>query len=117
MGEAKRRGTTEQRIADAKETKIRRQNTPVDIIKKEFGLPMNSKFLGCVVQLRESDEYLAIFEENQIMTKRGFVPSPEGAIRYATRQEADKVAERLGKGAFSGVLFDTGDQYFVAFDG
>ncbi len=113
MGQAKQRGTRDERIAAVKE---RRRVTPLSDIRKQMGLPENADFLGCVVNVRGTDEYLAVLEEDGATVRRAYVLSPEKAHRYESREEADAVAASLPKAAVSGLLFDLGDQYFVAFD-
>lgn len=111
MGQAKQRGSMGERIAAAKE---RRRETPLSDIRKQMGLPENAEFLGCVINVRGSDEYLAVLEEDGVTIRRGYVMSPENALRYESREEAEAVAASLPKSAVSGLLFDLGDQFFVS---
>lgn len=113
MGQAKQRGSRDERITEARE---RRRETPLADIRKQMGLPENAEFLGCVVNVRGSDEYLAALEEDDVEIRRGYVLSPEKALRYGSREEADVVAASLPKPAVSGLLFDLGSKFFVAFD-
>lgn len=113
MGQAKQRGTREDRITEAKE---RRRETPLADIRKQMGLPEQAEFLGCVVNLRGTDEYLAVLEEDGTTIRRGYVLSPENALRYKSREDANVVAASLPKPAVSGLLFVLGSQFFVAFD-
>lgn len=113
MGQAKQRGSQAERVAAAQ---ARRRVTPISDIRKQMGLPENAQFLGCVVNVRGTDEYLALLDDDNDATRRAYVLSPEKALRYASREEADVVAASLPKPAVSGLLFDLGDQFFVAFD-
>jgi hypothetical protein len=113
MGQAKQRGSRDERIAAARE---QRRVIPLSDIRKQMGLPESAEFLGCVVNLRGSDEYLAVLEDDGATIRRTYVLSPENALRYESREEADVVAASLPKSAVSGLLFDLGDQFYVAFD-
>lgn len=81
-----------------------------------MGLPEDSAFLGYVVNVRDTDEYLSVQDDDGQVIRRGYVLSPEHALRYASRGEAEVVAASLPKPSVSGLLFDLGTQFFVAFD-
>lgn len=66
MGQAKKRGSREQRIAESLGLKER----SLEEIKREFGLPATAKFLGYGVHLPESDEFLAMLEQTVGTTKK-----------------------------------------------
>ena len=74
----------------------------------------DSKFLGYVVHLPHSDEFLAMSEEDEISEQRMWAKIPGMAIIYNNKKAAKKEAKSYGKGALVVKLFDAGDQYIVA---
>lgn len=67
MGQAKQRGTAEQRAQQARE-KRREGLQPVDIdeLRAAHNVPADANFVGFVVWLRERDEFLVHFEDTGI---------------------------------------------------
>ena len=71
MGQAKSRGTKEQREAEAKKRRLEKLNIserPIEEIYKEFDLPNDSEFLGYIINIVESDEFVAKFEDTPDQT-------------------------------------------------
>lgn len=109
MGQAKSRGSKEQRIADALGLK---QRSLADI-KKEYGLPESAEFLGYGVHNVERDEFLAQFEETPATTKRAWAKDPQLALPYGEFAEAYEVSRKCKVAIVVG-MFDIGDQIYVA---
>ncbi|WP_081556800.1 hypothetical protein [Chromobacterium haemolyticum] len=112
MGEAKRRGSAEER---AKQSRERREIPVADLIQ-ELGLPPDSKYMGYVIHNPDQDDYLATIEERSDQTFRAYVRSQETALRFMDYAEACRVAEGITKKTQVGVLFDVGNQLYVAFN-
>lgn len=114
MGQAKRRGNKDQRIADAQA----RDASMISMaeMKAKVGLPDSAEFLGYVVHVIETDDYLAAYDERPAMTKRAYSPTPDHAIRYDDFHEAIAIAKKLPKESIVGLMFDVGDQFQVFFD-
>lgn len=109
MGQAKNRGTKEQRIAESLGLK---QRSLADI-KKEYGLPDSAEFLGYGVHNAERDEFLAQFEETPAATKRAWAKDPQLALPYDEFAEAYEVSRKCKEAIVVG-MFDIGDQIYVA---
>lgn len=81
---------------------------------KDLGLPSETKFVGYVVHLPDSDEFLAMIEENEYLENRAWSKIPDLAKRYKSLDKARKEARRYGKGANACILLDAGEQYVLA---
>ena len=114
MGQAKQRGTAEQRAQTARE-KRREGLQPVDIddLRAEHGVPSDAKFVGFVVWLRERDEFLVLLEEAPTLTKRAYGRAVEAAVRFSTWDEAVPHADASKHPAIVAAAFDMGKQIFV----
>ena len=109
MGQAKNRGSREQRIAESQGLK---QRSLADI-KKEYGLPDTAEFLGYGVHNVERDEFLAQFEVTTAVTKRGWAKDPQLAIQHEGFAEAYETSRKCAGSIVVG-MFDLGDQIYVA---
>lgn len=108
MGESKRRGSREERVAqsfDAKKQKL-------DAIKKELGLPENAEFLGYLIHLVEKDEFILSVEDTPAVIKRAVTKAPAEAMRFAHFWDAYKYA-REEKGEKVVGLFDVAGQFLI----
>lgn len=75
---------------------------------------MNPKFLAYVVHLDASDEYLR--EWHSTISGIGgwlWAKTPELAFKFQDEKSAIKIAEKYGKNAVVGMLWDVGDQLMV----
>lgn len=90
-----------------KETKI------ADVIKA-LGLPAESKFLGYVVHLPNEDEFLAYSKESAGIVQRAFAKTPHGAKIYSSYKKALRDSKGCSQVADPHLLFDVGNQYYVA---
>lgn len=114
MGQAKQRGTPEQRLAQAFEARKEYQERPIKEVIKELELPEDSQFLGYVIHNHSKDDYL--FEISADGAARKYCASPEGAVIYEKYDDAVAIALRINQGLKIGRLFDVGKSYAVAFD-
>lgn len=112
MGEAKKRGTKEQRADSA----VKRQKVSIDFVKAELGLPESSAFMGYVIYNEFNDDYLASTSDKPTHRANTYVKNPESALRFQDYRQAISTSNAIMKTTKLGLLFDTGDQYIVAFD-
>lgn len=109
MGQAKNRGTRDDRIADA----LEEQNLKIEEVRKNLNLPEDSKFCGFLVHLVERDEFLSEITTSPVKTTRKFIGTPEAAYRFANFADAHKWI-RQSKSEIVVGLFDIGDKLLVA---
>lgn len=109
MGQAKHRGTREQRIAESLGLKER----SLADIKKQLSLPDDAEFLGYGVHLPEPDEFLAKFDDDGYATRKVWAKDPQLAIQYEGFADAHEVSRKCVGSIVVG-MFDIGDQIFVA---
>lgn len=114
MGEAKRRGSRSQRVAAAS-TVI---PTP-DVMRDSMGFPESCRFVGYVVHLPDSDEFLAGASEPQPgVVLYQYAAAPGLAKVYANFRTALKIADDIQKHrTVVAYLFDHGTQWLVGFQG
>lgn len=114
MGQAKQRGTLEQRSQTARQ-KRREGLEPIDIevLRVEHDVPTDAKFVGFVVWLRERDEFLVLLDETPAMTRRAYGRAVEAAVQFPTWDEAVPHADASKHPAIVAVAFDMGKQMFV----
>lgn len=118
MGQAKNRGTKEQRIAEAREKQMKSldiSQKPMEEIYQEFDLPEDSDFLGYVINIVESDEYLASFSDSVDERRISYAKSPELGLRFEDFHEALDVGKKVAEKYETDIclLFETTDQYRV----
>jgi hypothetical protein len=114
MGQAKQRGTAEQRTQQARE-KRREGLQPVDVddLRAAHRVPADAEFVGFVVWLRERDEFLVHLEDTPGLTKRAYGPIVEAAVRFPTWDDAAPHAEASKHPAIVAAAFDMGKQITV----
>lgn len=108
MGQAKNRGTREQRIAESLGLK---QRSLADI-KKECGLPDSAEFIGYGIHLPASDEFLSKFDDDSYVSKKLWSKDPQIAIQYEGFADAYDVSRKCAGTVVVG-MFDLGDQIYV----
>lgn len=108
MGQAKNRGTREQRVAESLGLKER----SLANIKKEFGLPDSAEFLGYGIHLPEPDEFLSKFDDDGYVSKKLWSKDPQIAIQYKGIADAYDVSRKCVGTVVVG-MFDLGDQIYV----
>lgn len=112
MGQAKSRGTREERRRQALD---KHGPVPIEQVRAEFGLPESAEWLGYVVHLPESDEFLAHSKNTAMAALWGWAKTPLLAHRFDDFQAARKAAKDYGKGGVVvALLFDVGDKLYVA---
>jgi hypothetical protein len=111
MGQAKQRGSREQRVAEALGLKER----PLSEIKQGLGIADDAEFLGYAVHLEKSDEFLAEFTDSpeEGITRKAWAKTPELAQTYGTFIEAHDVSKQC-RGSIVVGMFDTGNQIMVS---
>lgn len=114
MGQAKQRGTAEQRAQAARE-KRREGLQPIDVddLRAEHGVPAEAEFVGFVVWLRERDEFLVRLEETPTMIKRSYGQAVEAAVQFPTWDDAVTHADASNHPAVVAAAFDLGKQMFI----
>lgn len=109
MGESKRRGSREQRVADA----VAQKKNRLDEIKQQLGIPQEAEFLGYLIRHAENDAFVQEIEDTPLLVKRAFVKAPEEAMRFARYLDANQFV-RPDKGEAIVGLFSL-DQQFVTY--
>ncbi len=109
MGQAKKRGPRDQRIAQA----LGLKEVTLSELKKEYGLQESAEFLGYGVHIEKTDEFLAHFEDSGALVKKAWAKTPELALRFDSIADAHD-ASKACKGSIVVGMFDLGDQIFVA---
>ena len=109
MGQAKNKGSLEDRIAKA----LAEQYRKIDEVRKGLEIPDDAKFCGFLVHIEELDEFLHQIDDQRGITKRAFVKTPDMACRFSTFMDAHKWI-RSEKGEKVVGLFDLGEQFLVA---
>lgn len=113
MGESKKRGSKQERIEQALN---RYKPTSIDEIRRQMGLPDGSSFLGYVIHLPESDEFLAHFDDSDHKIVKLWAAIPDLAIRYQDFHHAVKVLKAVsqsGRQTLLALLWEEDSQYFV----
>lgn len=118
MGQAKSRGTKEQREAEAKKRRLEQLNIserPIEEIYKEFDLPDDSEFLGYIINIVESDEFVAKFEDTPDQTNIAYAKMPDLGLRFEDISEALEVGKKVAEKYETDIcfLFETSDQFRV----
>jgi len=84
MGQAKQRGSRDERAAMAAGL---RQRT-VDDLKRQYGLPDHTLFLGYAVHLEAADEFLAEFRKSVGQVVRTWSRTPASALTFQSIADA-----------------------------
>lgn len=108
MGQAKQRGTRNQRVAKA----LGLKEMSLSELKKEYGLKDDAEFLGYSVHLEKSDEFLAHFETSGALENKAWAKTPELALRFDSIADAHDISKAC-KGSIVVGMFDIGEQIFV----
>lgn len=115
MGEAKRRGTREQRIQQSFD---KYQAGSIDELKAAAEVPAHAEFLGYVVHLPKSDEFMALQVDQDGVEVTGWTPLPGAAARFGFKEgvAAVRSVARDDRDTVLAHLWDLGDQYYVTFE-
>ena len=109
MGQAKQRGTREQRLAK----KLGLVERSLDDLKQEYSIPDDAQFLGYGVHLEASDEFLIICEEQSGVTKKLWSKTPEQAQLFMDFSGAYDIMRKCHGSVVVGI-FDGETQMWVA---
>jgi hypothetical protein len=108
MGESKRRGSREERVAQSQD----KTSNKLKAIIKALGLPENAEFHGYLIQQTEKGEFVQTIEETPELVNRTFVKTPELAMRFERFWDANKYTKE-DKGEAVVGLFGVGDELVV----
>lgn len=118
MGQAKDRGTPDERLTQSVEAKrkiaeslglVRRD---LDEVRQELDLPPSAPFLGYVVHIPTRDEFLAEFKDSSIAVSRHWTKNPGMAQRFEHFADAHGLARENHEVVVG--LFETKTQFVVA---
>lgn len=114
MGQAKKRGSLEARIAQAQDEKLDGDRITIDEAKRRLGLPDSAEFLGYVIHLYDQDEFVGKIIDNAIATTRSYVTIPDLAHVFETVEEAVNEALKIDKyRLLVCLLFEFNDQHMI----
>jgi hypothetical protein len=113
MGEAKKRGSVNERAAQALGDLSIMKDTAA--LRSRDGFPSDAEFVAYVIHVPESDDFLSIVAETASMSQRAFVRTPGQAMRVTDLQRAIRLADTCTKRAIVGALFETSDGFYVSF--
>ncbi|HAV5546679.1 TPA: hypothetical protein JI101_07450 [Acinetobacter baumannii] len=97
MGQAKQRGSLEERIAQAYQTKLDGERVTIDEAKLRLGLPNTAEFLGYVIHLYDKDEFVGKVDETETVINRVYVKIPDLAKIYDAVEDAVNEALKIDK--------------------
>ena len=109
MGQAKNRGSLEERVAQAQGLVQR----TLDDIRQELELPADAKFLGYGIHLQDRDEFLGFINDRPSLTQKAWTKNPVDAVTYGKFADAFADSKRCPDSIVVGI-FDLGDQIYVA---
>lgn len=114
MGQAKDRGTAEQRAQKARE-KRRDGLQPIDVddLRMLHDVPLDANFVGFVVWLRERDEFLVRVDDSRGATVRSYGGLVDAAVLFRTWDDAAPHAEAARHPAIVAAAFDMGKRIMV----
>lgn len=113
MGQAKNRGSQGERVNQALE-KFKPVST--ELLRQKLELSEDSSFIGYVIHLPESDEFLAEFRDDDFMTLKKWASTPKQAICYDDFHEAVKVLKTIStptRETLLAALWEDDIHYFV----
>lgn len=114
MGQAKQRGTAEDRAEKARARQREgRQPIDIDVLRKEQGVPDEAEFVGFIVWLRERDEFLAYLQDLPDRIERGYGRLVDNAVRFDTWDAAAPHADASKHTATVAAAFDLGSKIIV----
>lgn len=107
MGDAKKRGTKDQRMAAA----MRLNEGSIADVRAKLGLPDDAEYLGYAVHHEDRDEFLAKFSDAAV-TLKAWAKTPELALRFGSISEAVETSNKCDGSIVVG-MFDIGSQIYV----
>ncbi len=109
MGQAKQRGTREERLAQ----KLGLVKCTIDELKHKLNIPDEAEFLGYGIHLEVKDEFLSEFSEDKDATRKMWASSPEHAKLFVEFSDAYNIALKCEGSVVVGI-FDGEKQMWVA---
>lgn len=97
MGQAKQRGSLEDRIVQAQQEMLEGEHITIDEAKRRLELPDTAEFLGYVIHLYDEDEFVGKVEETKIAINRIYVKIPDLAKTYEIAEDAVNEALKIDK--------------------
>ena len=114
MGQAKKRGSLEDRIALAQQQKFDGERITIDEAKRRLELPETAEFLGYVIHLYDQDEFVGKIEENDVAINRVYVKIPDLAQIFDSVEEAIDEALKIDKyRLLVCLLFEVDNQHMI----
>lgn len=114
MGQAKQRGSLQERIASAQQQKLEGERITIEEAKSRLELPDNAEFLGYVIHLYDQDEFVGKIEENDLAINRVYVKIPDLAQIFGSVEEAIDEALRIDKyRLLVCLLFEVDNQHII----
>lgn len=109
MGEAKRRGSQEQRTEEAKQQKA----VTIEELRRMHNIPEEAEFDGFVVWLKNRDEFLVRVNEQTGRADRMYGKDVTMATRFNSFEEAEPHAKASKYPAIVAVAFDLDQRVFI----
>lgn len=109
MGQAKQRGTREERLAK----RLGLVERTLDDLKRELNIPADAEFLGYGVHLEASDEFLSDYKDQSDVTSKMWAKTPELAKLFEQFSGAYDMTRKC-PGAVVVGIFDSEKQVWVA---
>jgi hypothetical protein len=114
MGQAKQRGSLQERIAQAQQQKVDGERITIEEAKRRLELPDDAEFLGYVIHLYDQDEFVGRIEENDIAINRVYVKIPDLAQIFDSVEEAIDEALKIDKyRLLVCLLFEVDNQHMI----
>ncbi|WP_180162565.1 hypothetical protein [Acinetobacter sp. YH12069] len=114
MGQAKQRGSLQERIAHAQQQKVDGERITIEEAKRRLELQDNAEFLGYVIHLYDQDEFVGKIEENDVAINRVYVKIPDLAQIFDTVEEAIDEALKIDKyRLLVCLLFEVDNQHMI----
>ena len=114
MGQAKQRGSLQERIAQSQQKKLDGEHITIEEAKRRLELPDTAEFLGYVIHLFDQDEFVGKVDETVLSINRIYVKFPDLAKIYVTAEDAINEALKIDKyRLLVCMLFKVKDNYMV----
>ena len=114
MGQAKQRGSLQERIAQSQQEKLDGEHITIEEAKRRLELPDTAEFLGYVIHLFDQDEFVGKVDETVLSINRIYVKFPDLAKIYETAEDAINEASIIDKyRLLVCMLFKVNDKYMI----
>src|ERR1017187_2723702 len=108
MAQSTYSGALSKAVIDALEN----QHGKLDLLRNLAELPEGTHFLGYLIRMHDTEEFLHETIDSQHQSRRKFVESPHKAYRFKTFDEAHRLT-RYHSGESIVALFDIGDDQLL----